>query len=483
MALSPLRITTLVDEPPRSDGEYVLYWMIAARRASFNFSLDHALAWSNRLGKPLVVFEPLRLSYPWTSRRFHRFVIDGMLDNQAAFAKMGITYIPYVEPEANADKPVLAALAARAALVVTDDSPSFFFPRMVAATARKLNCRMEQVDTNGMLPLQAASSPFPSAYVFRRFLQKTLSPFLTDFPTAEPKNTLPPFQFSSDFFAPFPNAYAALCANDQAAWHALKIDHNVQPTDQKGGSRTAETVLTTFLSERLPRYDTARNDIPSAASGLSPYLHFGHISTHQIVSSVMRLENWHIERLAQKATGKKTGWFGMSAPSEAFLDELITWRELGLNAAATLPNYERYTSLPDWAKATLSKHIADPRPYVYTRDTLEAADTHDLIWNAAQRELVTTGNIHNYLRMLWGKKILEWSETPEEALDTMIELNNKYALDGRDPNSYSGIFWILGRYDRPWGPERPIFGTVRYMSSDSTARKIDLKSYLEHYGR
>jgi deoxyribodipyrimidine photo-lyase len=175
------------------------------------------------------------------------------------------------------------------------------------------------------------------------------------------------------------------------------------------------------------------------------------------------------------------GFWGMSAPVEAFLDQLITWRELGFNACFYREDYDRYESLPEWSRRTLEGHATDPRPEPYTLSELEEARTSDELWNAAQTQLVREGRIHNYLRMLWGKKILEWSPSPHDALDRMIRLNNKYALDGRDPNSYSGIFWVLGRYDRAWGPRRPIFGTVRYMSSANTARKLHVREYLERY--
>jgi deoxyribodipyrimidine photo-lyase len=172
----------------------------------------------------------------------------------------------------------------------------------------------------------------------------------------------------------------------------------------------------------------------------------------------------------------------MSPPAESFLDELITWRELGYNFCHQRRDYEKYSSLPDWARATLEVHASDKREHMYSLAEFENAATHDELWNAAQRELVREGRIHNYLRMLWGKKILEWTASPEQALEVMIELNNKYALDGRNPNSYSGIFWILGRYDRPWGPERKIFGKIRYMSSANTARKVHVDDYLAKYG-
>jgi deoxyribodipyrimidine photo-lyase len=163
------------------------------------------------------------------------------------------------------------------------------------------------------------------------------------------------------------------------------------------------------------------------------------------------------------------------------LDQLVTWRELGLNFCSRRPDYDRYESLPEWARSTLDEHAADERPVIYSRGQLEGAQTHDAVWNAAQRQLLVEGRIQSYLRMLWGKKILEWSASPRDALETMLELNNKYALDGRDPSSYSGIFWCLGRYDRPWAPKRPIFGSIRFMSSASAQRKLKLREYLKHW--
>jgi deoxyribodipyrimidine photo-lyase len=194
----------------------------------------------------------------------------------------------------------------------------------------------------------------------------------------------------------------------------------------------------------------------------------------------MEQEGWMVQRLPSKATGSR-GWWGISDSAEAFLDQLITWRELGYNLCSSRQDYDQYESLPNWALRTLCDHAKDRRTYLYTQGQLETGATHDPLWNAAQMQLVREGRLHNYLRMLWGKKILEWSPTPEEALRVMIELNNKYALDGRDPNSYSGIFWVLGRYDRPWGPERPVFGKIRYMSSENTARKVQVKQYLKEY--
>jgi deoxyribodipyrimidine photo-lyase len=236
------------------------------------------------------------------------------------------------------------------------------------------------------------------------------------------------------------------------------------------------------LPRGCPATPRHRNDLDrDVTSGLSPYLHFGHIGSHEVFARVMRHEGW-LGQLPARATGAREGWWGVGAAAEAFLDQLVTWRELGFNTCAHRPDYDQYESLPAWALTTLERHAGDPREHLYSPDELEGARTHDPLWNAAQNQLRQEGRIHNYMRMLWGKKILEWSASPREALEVLIELNNKYALDGRDPNSYSGIFWTLGRYDRPWAPERPVFGTVRFMSSANTARKLRVKGYLQRYG-
>ena len=188
-----------------------------------------------------------------------------------------------------------------------------------------------------------------------------------------------------------------------------------------------------------------------------------------------------VEKCLHRGAGSREGWWGAAPEVESFLDELITWREVGYNMCALTDNFDQYESLPEWARTTLEQHAGDPREYIYTLEEFESAATHDELWNAAQNQLVREGRIHNYLRMLWGKKIFEWSPSAPEALDVLIELNNKYALDGRNPNSYSGIFWCLGRYDRAWGPERPVYGKIRYMSSDNTARKVKVKDYVAHY--
>lgn len=474
--------------PVRRDGEFVLYWMIAFRRTEWNYSLQRAVEWAVDLGRPLVIFEPLRIGYRWASDRLHQFVIDGMGDNAARVAaarNRGVLYFPYIEPRPDHGKGLLAALAEHACVVVTDDFPCFFFPHMVAAAAMRLPVRLEQVHSNGLLPLHATDRIFTTAFSFRKFLQKELPAYLADMPVHDPISTpeLPPLKsLPAEIMRQWPPAADKLLAGDTASLMPLPIDHSVSVVEQQGGTTAARKRLHEFLAERLDRYaDSANEPDSDARSGLSPYLHFGHISAHEVFQSLMSTERWSPAKLGTNTSGKREGWWDAGKCAEAWLDELVTWRELGYNMSSHNDRYDQYESLPAWAQATLAKHASDRREHVYTLDQFAAASTHDPLWNAAQTELLREGRIHNYLRMLWGKKILEWTPSPQEALGVMIELNNRYALDGRDPNSYSGMFWVLGRYDRPWGPERSVFGTVRYMSSQNTRRKLHIERYLNLY--
>ncbi len=482
-----LRVETCNSAPARDDGDFVLYWMIAARRAGWNFGLERAADWARELDKPLLVLEALRCDYRWACDRFHAFVVQGMAANARRFARTRAAYYPYLERDAGDGKGLLEALARRAAVVVTDDFPCFFLPRMVAAAGERLAVKLEKVDSNGLLPMRATDRVFKRAVDFRRFLQKTLPRHLDEVPRKNPlaRATIPALDGPpDDVVRRWPAAdVEALAADPPGAFAELPIDHSVAPVEYGGGSEAAGKALGSFIDRRLARYaDDRRDVIDRATSELSPYLHFGHVSAHQVFDAVVEREDWNPGKLFHKATAARRGWWGMSEEAESFLDELLTWRELGYNMCWQEGDYDRYESLPAWARESLAEHQADPREHVYSLEDFEAAETHDELWNAAQRELARDGRIHNYLRMLWGKKILEWSETPRDALAVMVELNNKYAVDGRNPNSYSGIFWCLGRYDRAWGPERPIFGKIRYMSSDSTRRKLDAKAYLAEFG-
>ena len=468
--------------PVRISGDYVLYWMIAARRATSNFGLQRAVEHAVALRKPLLVFEALQVDHKWASARFHQFVIDGMRDNAAAFQAANVRYYPYLERSRGESNGLLAALAANAAVVVTDEFPCFFLPRLVTAAAAAVDVALEAVDSNGVLPLRATAQVFPTAYAFRRVLQKELPSHLQNRPLADPLEQAPRTTLATlpaEVPPAWPHALDWLDAGGNV--QALPIDRRVRAVETRGGAVAARQRLAQFLTIDFPRLASGRNHPDEDfSSRLSPYLHWGHLSAHDVFDALMAREGW-LGHLPSKATGAKEGWWGVSAAAEAFLDELITWRELGYNLTSKQDDYDLFESLPPWALRSLELHESDEREFVYELAEFERAQTHDPLWNAAQRQLITEGRIHNYLRMLWGKKILEWSATPREALATMIELNNKYALDGRNPNSYSGIFWVLGRYDRPWHPERPVFGVIRYMSSENTARKMRVKEYVRKF--
>ena len=485
-SLTPyLRCRDENNAPVHMDRDVVVYWMIAHRRTRYNFGLQRAAEWAAHLNKPLVVFEALRTGHEWASERVARFVIDGMVDNAAACAAKRVTYIPYVEPKPGEGRGLLRAITARACVVVTDYSPCFFLPAMVAKAADSLDVRLESVDSNGIYPLHHSERVFTTAASFRRHLHKTLRPCLDAFPIAEPLTLAPSLSVDPRFaeaIAAWPQATALLARGKGATLDGYQIQPGVTALDQRGGAQEASERLARLIDDRLGRYPDDRNHPDrKGTSGLSAYLHFGHISAHEIVSAIFASESWTQAQLAEKPTGSRAGWWGMSEPAEAFIDQIITWRELGYVFCHQVPDFDRFETLPAWAQKTLNDHAEDHRPVLYDLEQLREAKTHDRLWNAAQRQLIREGWIHNYLRMLWAKKILEWSESPRIALDVLVELNNRYAIDGRNPNSYSGIFWCLGRFDRAWGPERQIFGKIRYMSSDNTVKKVKASGYLARY--
>lgn len=486
MTVPAQRIRALNAAPVRRDGAWVLHWMTAARRARFNPALERAAELARELDRPLVVLEALRIGYPHASDRLHAFVLQGMADNARRLDGKA-TYHPYVERAAGEGKGLLEALAAKACVVVGDDFPAFFLPRMLEAAGKRLGelgVRLEVVDASCIVPFRLAGKDFPTAYAYRRFLQKNLVAWLEKLPAENPLRRLPaPVPLPRDITRRWPAATLGELDRPGALVSGLPVDHAVGAVEERGGAAAAEARLRAWLEVGLPRYATDRNepDAEGVTSGLSPYLHFGHLGSFEVVSTLLRRERW-IPPEHGKADGSRAGWWGLPEPVEGFLDQLVTWRELGHVTCAHRADHQAYGSLPDWARATLAKHASDRREHLYDLPALEGARTADPLWNAAQRQLVREGRMHNYLRMLWGKKILEWSPSPEEALRAMVQLNDRWALDGRDPNSYSGIFWCLGRYDRPWGPERQVFGTIRYMSSQNTARKVGVKRYLERYG-
>lgn len=478
------RLRAANDAPVRPEAAYVLYWMTAFRRADRNFALQRAVERARSLGRPLVVLEPLRLGYRWASRRPHAFVVEGMADHRRRLVPSRVLYYPYVEREPGAGSGLLEALAADACVVVGDDHPGFFLPRMTRAAAERLDVRLELVDANGLLPLRSAGRAFSRAHDFRRFLHRELPPHLERLPREHPlvgDPLPPPPELPAGIRERWPPATAEELRKPRRLVLRLPVAAEPGPVPLRGGPEAGGRVLRRFLDDGLPRYAAeAREPAAGATSGLSPHLHFGHVSAHGVFAALAERQGWSPDDLGEP-TGKRSGWWGMDENAEAFLEQMVTWRELGFLAAAFEEGHDRVSSLPGWARETLAEHAGDPREPLYRADRFEAAETRDRVWNAAQSQLREEGRIHNYMRMLWGKKILHWSESPERAFEIMVDLNNRYGVDGRDPSSWSGILWVLGKYDRAWGPERPVFGKVRYMTSASARRKLHLEPYLERW--
>ena len=478
------RIRPLNARPLNTSGALVLYWMTAARRLRWNFGLQRSVDLSLQLRKPLVILEALEVDYPWASDRLHRFILDGMAANAREAASAGVAYHPYVEPEPGHGRGLIAALSAHACAVVTDHYPAFLIPRIARAAAEKSLTRFEAVDSNGLLPLALHGRAFSSARSFRAFVQRELRSHLQTFPEERPlsrlRSSIPLRGLPARVRNRWPAALATLLRHGGSLAH-LPIDHHVRPVPLQGGSDSATERLNGFLEESLPRYADGHNHPDeNCTSRLSPYLHFGHISAHEVFSALMSRERWTSRRLAPRGGGAREGWWGVGPSANLLLDQLVVWRELAFNGCEWIEGFFRAETLPAWALETLRDHADDERPR-YQFEALDSAATQDEIWNAAQRQLVQEGWFHGYLRMLWGKKILEWAPDPQTALNWMEALMNRYSLDGRDPVSWASFTWVLGRYDRPW-PRRPVYGTVRAMSSASTRRKLRMKRFLETYG-
>lgn len=461
--------------PFRRTGRHVLYWMTAARRTRHNPALDQALHLAKTLGKPLVVLEAVRVAYPYASDRLHACLLAGMRDNQAAFQGTAVQYLPYVEEQPGQGRGLVAELARDAAAVVTDLAPVMFLPRMARAAATRLNVRLQGIDGWGLLPL-APGKAFPTAMAFRRYVQANAPTELERLPEPEPLRELdlPP----ADVALPNPWTDASPRLRTLRT-EDLPVRHDVRPvTGWQAGPGAAQRRLEDWL-DRLVDYPDDRNHPDrDGTSHLSPDLHFGHLAGTDVVARLLAQAGWTPDKFTAKAHGRRGGW-GVGEAGEAFLDQVVTWRELGAMEAWHNPLHDKYEGLPAWARATLEAHNGDARKR-YTLEQLRHAETEDDVWNTAQRQLVRDGFIHNYLRMLWGKRVLEWAPTPRDAFAWMLELNDTYALDGRDPNSVSGIAWVMGRYDHPW-PERPAFGTVRCMTSASTRRKLEVEATLRKY--
>jgi deoxyribodipyrimidine photo-lyase len=511
------RVQLLNNKPANNQGKYVLYWMQMFKRTTHNHALNFAIQEANKRNVPLVVYEGLKFYYPWASDRIHTFILEGVEEKRKAFADKQILYLFYLQQDENSAKDVVANIAKDACLIVTDDFPCFIIPKHNQRIAEKANIPVYAVDSNGMIPMSKFDKENYAAYTIRPRVKKMLPEY--DKPFVEEKvicsssylmidqhffmHSLDYIKNSSSFFinssssfarssSSLPNSSSFFLSNlDLLAYSTSSkenglsqliknvefftlndeniarlvancaINHDIKPSSMyKGGSVNAHKRLSHFIKEIFPNYAETRNECSvDGSSRLSAYLHFGFLSVQEIVEAV---NNADVPKESK----------------ESFLEELIVRRELAYNFTKFNENYDSLQCLPNWTQETMRKHANDKRDYLYTVEELEQSKTHDEIWNAAQRELVETGGMHNYVRMLWGKNVIAWTKSYEEAFAILEDFNNKYALDGRNPNSYAGILWCFGKHDRPWF-ERNVFGTIRYMTSGSSGKKFNAKKYIE----
>lgn len=446
------RTQLLNDKPVNPNAEYVLYWMQMFKRVEYNHALRFAVEKANELKLPLVVYEGLKFYYPWASDRIHAFILQGVEEKRKAFEKLGILYVFYLQKDEKSPKNTVAKLAEKAALIVTDDFPCFIIPQHNEAIVRRAAIPVYAVDSNGIIPLSKFDKEEYAAYTIRPKIKRIVDDYLQPF--AEEKVSVRADKLTVDCPETRVENVEKLCAE-------CTIDHDVKPSKVYfGGTANGRQRLKKFVAEILPSYETSRNKPEiDGSSRLSSYLHFGFLSPLEIALAV------------KDSDAPQTA-------KDVYLEELIVRRELAYNFTKFNDEYDSLESLPAWVQKTMREHVRDKRQFTYTLEQLEAGETHDELWNASQREMLATGEMHNYVRMLWGKNVIGWTNSYEEAFAFLEHLNNKYCLDGRNPNSYAGILWCFGKHDRPWA-ERPVFGTMRYMTSGSTGKKFDSKKYIE----
>ena len=442
------RVQCLNEASVNEEGRFVLYWMQQSQREAHNPALEYAIERGNDLGKAVLCAFGVDASYPDANLRHFAFMLEGLAETAAALAERGIKLVGRFgsPPE------VIAELAGDAALVVCDRGYLRHQRGWRSELAGSCKAAVVQVEGDVVVPVEVVSDKQEwAARTIRGKINRHRDGFVRPLRRMQPQKSSLPLHVTgdADLFKP-----ASVLAS-------LDIDRSVSKSERfTAGTTAAQAALTRFLRHDLDGYAGARNDpAEPQASRLSPYLHFGQISPVEIAVKVRRAAS------------------GSDDDKEAFLEELIVRRELAMNFVTFCADYDKYACLPDWALRTLNEHRDDARPDRYTRQQLESADTHDAYWNAAMQEMRKTGYMHNYMRMYWGKKIIEWSNTPEYAFSTALYLNNKYFLDGRDPNSYAGVAWLFGLHDRAWA-ERDVFGKVRYMNASGLESKFDIGAYV-----
>jgi deoxyribodipyrimidine photo-lyase len=456
--IEPERIRVLNDARVRENAAYVLYWCQSSRRVDFNHALTHAANIANEHALPLLVYEGLTCSYPSANDRLHTFVIQAVPETARHLERIHAGYFFYLRQREEDPDDVLYRLAGKARCVVTDDYPVFIPARHNSSVPGKIGVPYIAVDSNCIVPTSIYGRREYAAYTMRPKIKRELPRFLRLLQQPRLRH-----EWRDELLPPGVRQLRTHVeeTNISALVARAQVNHVVAPSIAlHGGHSEARSKLRAFIEHKLRHYARDSNQ-PShhGTSDLSPWLHFGHISALEIALEVNEYAGEHRVNVAE------------------FLEELIVRRELAFNFARYAENVDSLDVLPDWCRQTLRKHATDERPALYTADQLERAETHDSLWNATQKEMLLRGKIHGYYRMYWGKKIIEWSRTYQEALRVMLQIHDVYALDGRDPNTYTNVLWCFGLHDRPWS-ERPVFGQIRYMSLDGMKRKTDVDAYI-----
>jgi len=433
-----------LNQKTQRNGEFVLYWMQSSQRVQENWALTHAIETANSLDLPLVVYFGLTAEFPEANYRHYWFMLEGLREVHDELEELGIKFLVRATSPAEG----VVALSERAACVVVDRGYLRLNREWYQYAAEHMGVPLIQVEDNVVVPVEEASDKEEyAAATIRPKLYRKIGDFLELPPQVKLKKSSLQLKLDS-----------VSLDNPDKILEQLKINPTVNKSPIfRGGTSDAKQHLKDFLKNNVWTY-TNRGTTPDndCASQLSPYLHFGQISPIYI--------------------GKQTLEATKSTVRHRFLEELIVRRELAVNFIYYNKNYDSFACLPEWAKKTLEAHGADPRPYLYTRAQLETAQTDDPYWNAAQNEMVSAGKMNGYMRMYWGKKIIEWTKSPAEAFEVALYLNNRYELDGRDPNGYTGVAWCFGKHDHPWA-ERAVFGKVRYMNAAGLERKFKMVSY------
>ncbi len=447
---SETRVTIRRAGEPDAQGKCIVYWMQRAQRAVDNPALDKAIEIANALRLPVVVFFGLHPHYPNANERHYQFLVEGLQETRERCQKRNVAFA--LRPYPNHDL-IKFCDEVKPALVIGDENPMREPESWRRSATEKLRVPFWTIDADVIVPTKLFEKEEYAARTIRPKIHRVWDEYLK--PLANPvaevswldsKEQLPPQEL----------------IDVTATLAALPLNRSAAPVKSfRGGTAAGLQTLQSFIDERLAHYDTARN-LPHlrGTSDMSPYLHFGHVGPHTIALAV-RESN------------------APSSAKDAFIEEMIVRREIAINYVARNAQYDTLAGCHAWARKSLDEHRDDPREHLYSLKQFEQAETHDPLWNAAQLEMVKRGKMHGYLRMYWAKKILEWTPSPEDAFAIAVELNDRYELDGRDPNGYTGIAWAIGaKHDRPWAPARKIFGMIRFMAASGCARKFDVNAYI-----